>query len=257
LIVRPVIEIALATFREARRNRILYSVLFFALVILMSSFLVGEVTIHSADRILQDIGLGAVHVFGAIIAIFLSVTMVNREIERRTLYTVIAKPVSRAQFVVGKAFGVWLTLLVAVLIMGAALVLEMAFYGARVESQLFWALLGVVVQLFIVAAFGVFTSTFTSPALSAFFCLSFLVLGNTSHDVRFFASKSASSFVRAAGEWLYVVLPDLRRLNYSVEATHFLPINTGMLGYSLAYGALWMLCFVAMGVVVFSRRDLK
>lgn len=253
----PILAIALATFTEARRNKILYSTLFFAVVILFNAVLFTEVTIHSYDRILRDVGLGAIGIFGVLIAIFLSVNMVNREIDRRTIYTVVTKPIRRGQFVLGKALGVMVTLAVTLGIMFLAFLAELALYRSPIEPQIFVATLGIFVELMVVTAFGVFTSTFTTPALSAFFCGGFYVLGHVSHDLRYFASKSASELVRRAGEWIYLVLPDLERLNYRVEATHTLAVSGSQLAYHVGYGLAWTVCFLALATAVFARRDFR
>lgn len=252
-----ILPIALNTFREARRNRVFYSLLFFAVGLILFSVLFTELTFVSQDRILRDVGFATIDVFGLTIAIFLGIGMVNREIEKRTLYTVISKPVPRWSFVLGKFVGLGLTLLATAGLMLVGFLLTLWSYRSPIDAVIGQAFLGLMVELAVVTAFAIFCSTWTSSTLSAFLTVSLFAIGHLASDIRFFGQKSESEWVRRGAELLYLVLPDLERFNFKPELAHFQTVGAHDFGRMLLYGALWTGVFLTAAVLLFRRRDFR
>lgn len=255
--MHALLAIAQNTFREARRNRIFYSILFFAVALILVSVLFTQVTFVAYDRILRDIGFATMNVFGLVMAVFLGVGMVNREIERRTIYTVVTKPVPRWGFIVGKVLGLFLTLLVTLGLMLAAFVFTLVSYRSPVEWVLLQAFYGLMLELMVVVTFAVFTSTWTSSVLSAFFTGSFWVVGHFASDIRFFGSRSDLAWVRELSRIAYAALPDLARFNLKPAVTYLEPVSASHLLALTGYALLWSGVFLLASVLLFRGRDFR
>ena len=255
-----VLAIAGNTMREARRHRIFYSILFFALLIILNSFLFTELTIATYDRILRDVGTSAIDFFGVLLAIFLGVGMVSREVDRRTVYTVVTKPIRRAHFILGKFVGLTGVLVVTLALMFACFVAVVVLtpgFDAPNYATLGWFLVLRVVELSILVAFAILMSTFTTSALAAFFTIGIYLIGHLSSDLYFFGSRSESAMVKWISSALYYVLPNLGRFNVSQHIAYNTPVAASFAGASILYGFLYVAVFLIAAVVVFERRDFK
>ena len=169
--MRIIQVIALNTFREAVRDKILYAMLVFALVLIGGSLLVAELTIGEYEKIIKDLGLSLISIFGLMIAIFVGIGLVYKEIERKTIYTIASKPVPRWQFLLGKYLGLVLTLAAEVSIMGLGFALILQLSGAGERLVLLPALWLTFVELLVVTAIAILFSCFSTPTLSALFTL--------------------------------------------------------------------------------------
>ena len=249
--------IAFNTFREARRNRIFYSVLFFAVILILFSVLFTEVTFVAMDRILRDTGFAIINLFSAAIAIFLGVGMVNREIERKTIYTVISKPMPRWAFIVGKAVGLLLTLVATTGLMFLGFLATLWSYRSPIEPVLLQPLYTLFLEMSVLVAFSIFCSSWTSSGLSAFFSGGLFIIGHLARDIRHFGGLSHSEFVQRASALLYWALPDLERFNLKATVTYLVPVSTQGLLRLTAYGVLWCGVFLLAAVTLFQRRDFR
>ena len=252
-----VAAIAANTVREAVRNRVLYVLVFFALVMIGTSALLATLSYVERDRILQDVGLGAIRFFGAAIAIFMGVGLIHREVERRTIYTILSKPVTRAQFLAGKYLGLVATLWLQLAIMVAAFVLASLASGAPLGSGHAIALGLVALELAVVVAFATLFSSFATPFLAACYSLGLYLVGHLTRDLRGLGASSDSELVQQLTTWIHRVFPDLAALNRSIEAVHGLPIPLTEAGWALLAGVAWCLGFLLVAVLVFERRDFR
>lgn len=253
-----VVPVALNTFREARRNRVFYSIVFFAVALILFSVLFTEVTFLAYDRILRDVGFATMNVFGVALAIFLGIGMVNREIEKKTIYTVVSKPVSRAAFILGKFVGLQLTLVTTMALMFLGFLGVLLAYQSPIEAVLLQSWLTLLFELSVITAFAIFCSTWTSSTtLCAFLTVSFFVIGHLVRDIRFFGDKSESPVVRQLGRVLTAALPDLEKLNFKEAVTYLTPTPSAAVGLALGYGVLWIALFLAAAVFIFRERDLR
>jgi len=250
-----VAAIALNTFKEAVRDRILYAILVFALVMLAGSAVLVRLSVGGEGKILKDLGLACISIFGLVIAIFLGIGLVSKEIERRTLYTIISKPVSRHQFILGKYLGLVTTLLVNVLVMAVGLVGLVYVWEGSLSPSLPLAVLFIFLELMLVTALALLFSTFSSPALSAIFTLCLFVAGHLSADLRLFAAHLGGAATKGVAEALYFLLPNLSYLNLKDRAVHNLGIDPGTAGLALAYGISYVAAIILAAMAIFQRRE--
>jgi len=249
--------IALNTFREAVRDRILYTILVFALLLIGASVILATLSIGQEGKIVKDLGLASSSLFGTFIAIFLGIGLVSKEIERRTIYAIVAKPIYRFQFLLGKYIGLVLTLLVTVGVM-ALLVAGLAFAvdGHWTPGLLLAAALDFLV-LMIVTAVAILFSTFSTPTLSAMFTLAVFVIGRLSGDLRLFAEQFAGPGLRQVLEGMYLILPDLSRFQIGPQVVHGLPLGRADVLVAVAYGLAYTLFLLLVAIGIFERRDFK
>ncbi|HTY17105.1 MAG TPA: ABC transporter permease [Myxococcota bacterium] len=249
--------VAANTMREAVRSRVLYTLLFFALALIGTGVLLSTLSYVEQDRILQDVGFAAIRVFGVAIAIFVGIGLVHREIDRRTIFTILSKPIGRSEFLLGKYFGLLATLWLQVGVMAvgfAAVSLATHAPLGRVHAAAF-ALIGV--ELAVVVAIALLFSAFASPMLASLFTAGLWLIGHLSRDLRNLGSQSSADSVKLATEWLYRALPDLSAFDLTQHAAHGLPIAASDVALPLAYGLGWVALALVAATWVFERRDFR
>ncbi len=261
-----VLAIAGNTFRESIRDRILYNLILFALVMILSSIALGQLTLGYEIKVIVDLGLSAISIFGTLIAIFIGIGLVYKELERRTVYALLAKPISRGQFILGKYVGLLLTLLVNVAIMTAGLALTMLYQGGA-EPRSYLNLLPAVYLIFwslaLTTAMALVFSTFSSPALSALFTFFLWVSGHFNYDLLEFSRTAQSAAAGGLFKVLYYILPNLSNFkildsrNIIQSAAYADPIDAAAIGWAGLYGLVCCTALVALAVAIFSRRDFK
>lgn len=251
-----VIAIAHNTFREAVRDRILYLLLVFALLMIASARVVSALTVGDQDKIIKDVGLAAIGAFGVLTAIFVGVGLVFKEIDRRTIYTIITKPIRRRQFIVGKYLGLVLTLLVNTTIMTAGYVALLAARGSF-SGRLLIAIGMSFLELLVVTALAIFFSSFSTPILSGIFTLSAYVLGHLSWSLVLLPDRVGGGFAGVLCTVLYRVIPNLERFNVKAEVVHGLDLPAARLAWSLVYGLAWTVVILTAAGLVFERRDFQ
>lgn len=252
-----IMALALNTFREAIRDKILYSLLFFALLMIGSSVLVGRLTLGEYAKIIQDVGLGAINLFGVLIAIFVGIQLVSREVERRTIYTVLSKPIYRAQFVVGKFAGLALTLLVQVAIMTLGFLLLVKFSTGDWPWNLLVAIGLIFLELLVLTAFAVLFSCFTTPTLSGLFTGSVFLIGHLSDDIVHYGRESEAVWVQKLSELCWYVLPNLENFNIKNQAVHQVPLPEGHILSAVVYGVVYLSAVLLLASAVLERRDFR
>lgn len=255
--MNALLAIAGNTVRDAVRNRVLYILVFFALVMIGTSVVLASLSYVERERILQDVGFSAIRLFGATIAIFMGVGLIHREVERRTIYTILSKPVTRATFLAGKYLGLVATLWLQLAIMVAAFVAVSLAAGAPLHPGHFVALALVAVELAVVVAFATLFSSFATPFLAACYSAGLYLVGHLTRDLRAIGATSDSHAVQQATLWIHRLFPDLSALNRGLEAVHDLPIPPAEVGFALLMGVAWSLGFLLVAVVVFERRDFR
>ena len=247
--------IALNTFRESLRDKILYNLLLFAGMLIGISVLLADLTIMEHHKIVADMGLAAINLTGVIIAIFVGISLVNKEIDRKTVYTIMARPISRTSFILGKYAGLALTLFVNVAIMLAVFLVTLWFYRVPVGLALFQAVGLIFVELLVVTAIALFFSTFSSSTLSAILTLGIYVIGHLTTDLRNVAGKSGNETASAIMNGLYYLCPNLESLNIKGQAAVGIPVGPDYLVLASLYGLVYAAVLVAGACFVFQRRD--
>ena len=247
--------IALNTFRESLRDKILYNLLLFAGMLIGLSVLLADLTITEHHKIVADMGLAAINLTGVIIAIFVGISLVNKEIDRRTVYTIMARPISRTSFILGKYAGLALTLFVNVAIMLAVFLMTLWFYQVPVGLAIFQAVRLIFVELLVVTAIALFFSTFSSSTLSAILTLGIYVIGHLTTDLKSVAGKSGNETASAIMNGLYYLCPNLESLNIKGQAAVGIPVGPDYLVLASLYGLAYTAVLVTGACLVFQRRD--
>jgi len=249
--------IATNTLREALRSRLLYTLLFFAVGLIGFSILVASLSYVEGERIIQDLGLASIRLFSVGIAIFVGIGLIHGEVDRRTIYTILAKPVRRSEFLLGKFLGLLLAVWLQLGLMSVAFAGVSLGVGAPLDLG-YAAALGLVgIELMVVVAVATLFSAFTTPMLAALFSLGIYVLGHLSRNLYFLGQDSDAEGVRSVATFLYRVLPDLETFNLSIQAVHGLAIPASQVGWAILYGAAYSAALLLLAAFVFERRDLE
>lgn len=257
---RRVAAIARNAFREAVRDRVLYNLVVFVLLLIAGAIFLGETSAGQEAKIIVDLGLSAILLFGVFIAIFVGVGLVYKEIERRTLYAILSKPIGRGQFLLGKYLGLCLTLLVNVVIMGVGLSLALIYVKRGwdpLAARIWPAIFLIYVELAILTGVAMMFSAFSSPALSALLTFFVFVIGHFSADLKALSASMGSAPTRWVFAGLYYLLPNLTNYNAITPAAHGqIPDGRALLAAAV-YGLIYIGVLLAATALVFSRRNLK
>ena len=268
--MRAIRSIAVSVFKESVRDRVPYSIVVFAVLLIASSYLLGQLTAGQDVKIIKDLGLSATAVFGLFIAIFIGIGLVSKEVERRSIYGLLSKPISRRQFIAGKYAGLLLTLVVNLSVMTAAMYLVLAYltWIAAPELRVTWDAPGVdpamlkavfliFIELAIVTAIALFFSTFSSPILSAVLTFGFYLAGQFNADLRNFDRVVSSRAAVWLARSLYHILPDLSAFDVKTQVVHGLPVSASYVAVTTGYGVLYVTAILLAATYIFSRRDFK
>ncbi len=258
--MRTVSTLAIVTVREALRRKLAVNLLVFAVALVTASFVISTLTFGEQYRVIVSIALSAMEIFGTLIAAFLGSALVAGDVERRTVYPIVAKPVSRTQYVAGRYLGLVTTTTLNLAVMAVFLVAVLAFYTRGLaflaQTPLLATLGAIALQLAMVAAVAVLFSTFTTATLSAIFTLSFVVAGHLASDlVRYWGQQGEGA--GWMGKALYVVVPNLEALNFKEAMVYKDALPAGPTALAFAYGLLYSVGVVAVAAGIFSRRDLR
>lgn len=255
--MNKIAALALNTFRESIRDRIFYSLLAFAVIMLAFSLVLGNLTIGDEIKIIKDFGLASISLFGVLIAIFVGINLVYKEMEKRTIYTILSHPISRSQFILGKYFGLSLTLIVEVSVMTVFLFALCWFKQGKIPWELFKAIFPILIELQLVLAIALLFSTFVSPFLSGLFTLGFYAIGHLTQDFKNLSMNSDNPFMEKISIILYYIFPNLESLNFKSRVVHSIPLQWGEFFLSLVYGVLYSLFLLLLALFIFNRRDIR
>lgn len=249
--------LAMNTYREAVRDKLLYNLLLFAGLMIGSSILLAQIQIGQDDRLYRDVGLSSIAFFGVLIAIFVGINLVHREISTKTVYTMLSKPVQRWEFLFGKYAGLLSLLAVEVAIMSACFLVVLWAKGAEFYVGLLWSILLIYFELALVTAVAIFFSSFTTPYLAGMFTVALWIIGHLLGDLRAFGSRSDLPGLKALMEALYWTLPNLDRLDIKADASAGNPIELARVGAAALYAGLYSFVLMAGAMLLFQRRDFR
>ena len=267
--MRQIWHIAVAVFRESVRDRVPYAMVMFAVLLMAASFLISQLTAGQDLKIIKDLGLAALSIFGLMIAVFLGIGLVSKEVERKSIFGLLSKPITRTQFILGKYAGLLATLVINLGVMTLALY-AVLFYmnltaGAErqawpapaMDPRLLIAVVLIVGEIAIITAVALFFSTFSSPLLSALLTLGLWVAGHFNADLRNFGTVVDSAPIVALARALYYVLPNLAPFDVKAEVVHGLPVAMRHVGLTLLYAVVYLSVVLTAAVAIFRRRDFK
>jgi ABC-type transport system involved in multi-copper enzyme maturation permease subunit len=251
--------ITLNTFREAVRDRVLYNLVLFVLLLVASAPLFSQISIGLERLIIVNVGLSSISLFGVVIAIFIGIGLVSKEIEKKTLYTILSRPVRRWEFIVGKYCGLLLTLLVNTALMTVgfyAALLVAAHKLTAADTHLLAAIYFAVLQFVMMVAITLLFSSFSSSIFSAIFAFALFVIGTFSDDLRNFAAISSGALKVIAIAVSYVV-PNFSSLNVISQVAHDQPVSGSLIFANTLYAVFYAAAATAGAVLIFERRNLK
>jgi ABC-type transport system involved in multi-copper enzyme maturation permease subunit len=265
-----VARIALNVFKESVRDKVLYYLVMFAVLLIGGSMLLAQVTGGQDVKIIKDLGLAAISLFGLFMAVFIGIGLVSKEVERRSIYSLLAKPITRPQFILGKFAGLVLTLAIHVTIMTAALYVVLAVYNVwtipevkatweapALDPALTKATFLILLELALVTAVALLFSTFSGPMLSAAFTFGLVVVGHFNADLKNFDAVVESPAVVWIARTIYYAVPNLASFDVKSDVVHGLAVTWGFICLSAAYAVVYTGTILTLAMLIFARRDFK
>lgn len=260
-IVGRIWAIALNTFREAARIRVLYGIIVLVAGANLLAIVLGEMSIHEQQRVTRDIGLASISLFGSLTAIFLGVFLLYTEVQRRTIHAIVSKPIERWEFVVGKYIGMGVVLTVLVAMFGLAMVGMLTSQGVGVTAPVVRAIVLAWFEVLTVAAVAIFFSSFSTPFLSGIFALAMWSIGRVTPDI-YAAVKSGSTWIRTTAQIALEIVPDVhlfspsgRVIDGAATSIHSDFVSWGYVGLASLHGLGWIVGLLALACLLFQRRD--
>jgi ABC-type transport system involved in multi-copper enzyme maturation permease subunit len=256
-VITPFIAIALNGFRESRRNRVSVVVALFAGGLLLCSTLITDVAVYTFERVLTDVGLGAMTIALVLLTIFLSSSQLSREIERKTLFLVVTKPVSRSTFLLGRFAGNLLTLAALLVAMTAVFLIQVRLFGNPITAAQLMATAMLLVELMVISSVGFLMSSFAGQTVSGIVTTGLFFAGHLSQDLYELSSRAKIPALQLLGKVAYYLLPNLDRLNYRPMAAYNLLPPAFETVRAVAYGVAYAAVMLGVAVIIFNRRDFK
>lgn len=254
--VSRLLAVAANTFRETVRERVLYNLVLFALLMTLSGLLLRQLSIRQDEKIIKDVGLAAMELIGTLIAVFIGTGLVSKEIERRSLFPLLAKPLSRGELFLGKFVGLAFTLLVNISVMTTGLYATLLATGRRLDPLLLSAVLPIFLGLLLVVAFAMLFSSLTSSLLAAVFTIGIAVAGRFTDMVRN-VGEVAPDAPPWLGSALYAVLPNFANFDLKDRVTYGDAVPAAVLAWIALYAAAWIAIVLGLGLAAFRSRDFQ
>jgi len=253
--MRRIIAVALNTYRESIRDRVLYVLLFFALVVIIGSKAVGWISIGQDIKIVKDLSLAGISIFGALISIFIGTNLVYKEMDKRTVYTIISQPMPRYQFVVGKYVGLCLLIALMVGIMSVISGVYILILGGNINHWYFIACFLIFMKLLLVTALALLFSTLSSPILGAIMVFCFYVFGHATGIFLDLPPNLKDTMFEPVLKVLYYILPNFSNFDIRAEVVNGVPVSPWYVIYVTVYGIIYSLLFVYLAVIMFETKD--
>ena len=260
--MQKILAIAQNTFKEAIRDRILYGFLFFALVLIVFSLVLGQLSIGEQVRVTLDVGLAGISFFSVLMSIFLGISLLHKEIEKRTIYPVLAKPISRAAYLIGKFLGLSATMFVQIALMTLFLIVVLWVQGGSPSFGLLLAIALSVVEMLLVIAMALFFTSFSRPFLSGLFCLGIFAAGRNADLISKLAEVKALAWLEPVVDGATTILPNLyvfypsgKLVEGSWASVHDQFVSSGYVASAAGYGAAYTAVFLLLSIVLLWRRD--
>lgn len=251
-----ILVIAGNTFREAIRDKVLYLFLGFAVALLVSGKLFGMLTVGDENKIIKDLGLAGIQFFSMLIAVMMSVLLVSREVDQRTVFNVLAKPIRRWHFLVGKYLGLLATVAANIVLMVVILVTVLWAFQGEFAPELALGGVMTLVEMAVVSAAAVLFAVVTKPILGSIFTLAVFIVGHLAEDVWMLTAHLGPSAGRGLASVLYYVVPNLERFNVKTELVHGLELSPASLVLACVYGLVWSALFLLLAALRFRSKDL-
>ncbi len=248
--------IALNTFKETIRNKVLYNILLIAGVVLLLSMTFGELSVFSRSQVMADFGMATMSLTGLLLAVFIGVGMIGMEISTKTVYGVITKPIGRAPFIIGKFAGLFVTLMVNLIIIAAIFMVSIHLLGGELNWGVISAITLIMMEMAVIVAAAIFFSSFTTPTLAAIFTLAFYAAGHLNTAITMGTRQAQNAIWQTVLQIIYYILPNLDHFNIRTQVVYGQPVAEGFFALALLYGTLYTAILLVLSVWVFSSKDL-
>jgi len=256
--MKPSIKgIAINTFRESARNKMFYLLVFFGILFALSSKLVSFLTLGDAMKVLKDTGLAAINFFCVLIAIFTGINLVYKEIEKKTVFNILSKPVSRDEFIIGKFLGLALTMLTALGAMAVIFFAFIALSGGGFDPGIALYFFMLFLELLIIVALSLLFSSFTTPILSFIFTVSLYLIGQIMWTYNEFRAFITVPLWRKFTQVLYYLLPNLSKFNIKNDVVMGVAFQPWTILFSVLYALAYVLALLALTILIFRRREFQ
>lgn len=253
-----IFAIALNTFKETIRDRILYVILLFAILMSILSIILGSLSIGNNTKIILDLGLGSINIFGVILSIFVGTSLVFKEIDKRTIYVILSKPIERWQFILGKFLGLNLTLTIIIFLMSIVFITLIYLYKASVEEVYLSviSLILIMMEIYLINAVCILFSSFSTPLLSMAYVASVWVIGHFNPVMLTLAKYSTNSLVIKIVTVAHYIFPDLSKFNLknNIDNLNFV-LDYNYLMFTAVYWALYTAIILMVAVFFFNRKE--
>jgi ABC-type transport system involved in multi-copper enzyme maturation permease subunit len=249
--------IALNTFKEAVRNKVYYLLIVIGILFALSSYVMSLLTIGDKVKVLQDIGLASINFFCVLIAIFTGINLVFKEIDKKTIYNIVSKPISRSHFILGKFFGLSFTLLVALLSMALIFFLFLLISIGEFDTKILLYFILLYFELLIISSISILFSSFSTPILSSIFTISLYLIGHITWTFNEFKHNLTEPVQKFIAYSFYYIIPNLEKLNIKNSIVLKTPINTGAFFDSILYAICYIAAVLILAALIFNRKEFK
>ena len=253
--MRRISLIAQNTFREIVRDRILYGLIAFAVLLIGVSVALGQLSFAEQIRISTNFGLTAIHLGAAMVAIFLGSTLVSKEIDRKTVFTLLVRPVSRIECLVGKQLGLMGVVLLVLCLLGGVLASVLVLMGMELKITFLWVLVGVLLEALVLLSLTLFFSAFSRPISTICFSIGMFLIGHWIESLRYFVEHNANLNLVWFGAWWVNVLPNLEVFNWRSLVVYEDHLDVTVLVWAIFYGFAWFSFFISLTSMIFWKRD--
>ncbi|KPK64836.1 hypothetical protein AMJ83_01280 [candidate division WOR_3 bacterium SM23_42] len=252
-----IIAIVENTFKESLRQRILLLLIVFSVLLIVISLFLEPFALGEAPKIMRDFGLAAASLFGVLTVIILGSALIHRDVEKRTIYTVLSKPVKRSEVLLGKFLG--LSALIALLELGMFLIHQLvifAYEGAFAPS-LFIALPFTIIEVMVLLGVLLLFSSFSSTTLTSIMGVIFFVVGHAMPDLKLFADQTRFATLKVIAHGFYYILPNLENFNLRIDLAYGIGLHADQIVFALCYGVIYIVFLLYLTKIIFDRREFK
>ena len=252
--MKPIIAIAHNTFRESIRDRLLYAILFFGLLLMLATIILGSISLEQDVKVIKDLGLAGIFIINFLIILSVGTNLVSKEIDRKSIYTVLTKPIERSTFIIGKFFGLAATLFVTTAIMSAVFVVLLLVKHAGVSPLIFASLVFTYIELLFLVAIALMFSSFTAPVASALYTLAFFLIGHSMTSLTRFGEQ-AGPFVRGAITAGTHLLPNLEKFNIKNQVVYDVAVSGPQALWTVVYAVAYITVLIIVATNILKRQE--
>lgn len=250
-----ILSIARVVYKESLRNRVILALIAMSILIIFLSVFISPIALGETERIIKDIGLSSISFFSMLIVLLAGTRLVYQEIEKKTIYLIVTKPVSRAQLIMGKYMGLLMIILTITAISGIFLILTVLVFNAGFTVNIVYAIVLIFMQFALLSAIAVFFSTFTSPVLSGLFTLMIYIIGYLIKDLGFFINSTGSIVVKLLIRAVMLIIPNFYYTDIKLHAVNNIPVYTDYIFFTVAYMLIYTVFFIYVSTIIFERKE--